>query len=76
MDNGGLSGQQVVRLAPEDVREALRLIRAIRLAEEQAHAMQHQLALFEAQLATLYGVPEGWVLRDFTVGFEPGGGAG
>ena len=74
MDNGGLSGQERIALAPEDVREALRLIRAVRLAEEQAHAMQHQLTLFEAQLATLYGVPvTGWMLRDFTVGFEPGG---
>lgn len=70
MDSG-----RVIALAPEDVREALRLIRAIRLAEEQAHMMQHQLELFEAQLATLYGVPDGWVLRDFTVGFESGEGA-
>lgn len=74
MDNLPLSGQ-AIQLAPEDVREALRIIRAIRLAEEQAHAMQHQLQMFEAQLANVYGVPEGWILRDFTVGFEPGGAA-
>lgn len=61
----------VIKLAPEDVREALRIIRAMKLAEEQAHAQQHQLQLFEAQLATLYGVPEGYLLKDFTVGFEP-----
>ncbi len=59
----------VIKLAPEDVREALRIIRAMKLAEEQAHAQQHQLQLFEAQLATLYGVPV--LLKDFTVGFEP-----
>lgn len=64
-----------IRLTPEDVREALRLIRAVRLAEEQVHAMQHSLQLFEQQLATLYGVPAGYVLRDFTVGFEPDRGA-
>lgn len=63
----------VIQLAPEDVREALRLIREIRLAEEMAHARQHVLQLFEQQLATLYGVPAGYVIRDFTVGFEPGG---
>lgn len=72
MDNGGLSGQVIV-LAPEDVREALRLIRAIRLAEDQVQAMRHQQEMFEAQLATVYGAPAGWVLRDFTVGFEPPG---
>lgn len=61
----------VIKLASEDVREALRIIRSIKLAEEQMHAMAHQLQLFEDQLATLYGVPEGYVLKDFTVGFEP-----
>lgn len=68
-----MDGVDVIKLAPEDVREALRIIRAIRLAEEEAHALQHSLALFEQQLATLYGVPDGYVLRDFTIGFEPGG---
>lgn len=68
-----MDGVDVIQLTAEDVREALRIIRAIRLAEEQAHAMQHSLALFEQQLATLYGVPDGYVLRDFTIGFEPGG---
>jgi len=63
----------VIKLAPEDVRESLRMIREIRLAEEMAHARQHSLQLFEQQLATLYGVPEGYMIRDFTVGFEPGG---
>lgn len=75
MDNGGLSVQDRIVLAPEDVREALRLIRAVRLAEEAAHAQQHALQLFEQQLATLYGVPVGYVLRNFTVGFEPNKGA-
>jgi hypothetical protein len=63
----------VIKLTAEDVREALRIIRQIKLAEQQAHAMQHQLQMFEEQLATLYRAPEGYVLRDFTVGFEPGG---
>ena len=75
MDNGGLSQHDRIVLAPEDVREALRLIRAVRLAEEAAHAQQHALQLFEQQLATLYGVPAGYVLRDFTVGFVPDGSA-
>lgn len=61
----------VIRLGAEDVREALRILRQIKLAEQQAHAMQHQLQIFEQQLATLYGVPDGYVLRDFTSGFEP-----
>lgn len=65
----------VIKLAPEDVREALRIIREIKLAEELAHARQHQLQIFEQQLATLYGVPAGYVLKDFTVGFEPDRGA-
>ena len=63
----------VIKLAPEDVREALRLIREIRLQQEIAHAVEHSLQLFEQQLATLYGVPAGYMIRDFTVGFEPGG---
>lgn len=63
----------VIKLAPEDVREALRLIREIRLQQEMAHAVEHSLQLFEQQLATLYGVPAGYMIRDFTVGFEPGG---
>ena len=65
----------VIKLAPEDVREALRLIREIRLQQEIAHAVEHSLQLFEQQLATLYGVPAGYVLKDFTVGFEPDRGA-
>ena len=64
-----------IQLTPEDVREALRLIRAVRLAEEAAHAQQHALQLFEQQLATLYGVPAGDGLKDFTVGFWPDWGA-
>lgn len=63
----------VIKLAPEDVREALRLIREIRLQQEIAHAVEHSLQLFEQQIATLYGVPAGYMIRDFTVGFEPGG---
>ena len=63
----------VIKLAPEDVREALRLIREIRLQQEIAHAVEHSLQLFEQQLATLYGVPAGYMIRDFAVGFEPGG---
>ena len=65
----------VIKLAPEDVREALRLIREIRLQQEIAHAVEHSLQLFEQQLATLYGVPAGYMIRDFTVGFEPDRGA-
>ena len=65
----------VIKLAPEDVREALRLIREIRLQQEIAHAVEHSLQLFEQQIATLYGVPAGYVLKDFTVGFEPDRGA-
>ena len=65
----------VIKLAPEDVREALRLIREIRLQQDIAHAVEHSLQLFEQQLATLYGVPAGYVLKDFTVGFEPDRGA-
>jgi len=60
----------VILLETEDVREALRLLRAVRLAEEHVHAMQHQLQMFEQQLATLYGVPADYALRDFTIGFE------
>lgn len=63
----------VIKLAPEDVREALRLIRDVRLQQEIARAVEHSLQLFEQQLATLYGVPAGYMIRDFTVGFEPGG---
>ncbi len=63
----------VITLAPEDVREALRLIREIRLQQEIAHAVEHSLRLFEQQLATIYGVPDGYIIRDFSVGFEPGG---
>lgn len=75
MDNGGLSQHDAIKLTPDDLREALRLIREIRLAEEMVHARQHGLQLFEQQLATLYGVPAGYVLKDFTVGFEPDGSA-
>ncbi|MCB0136472.1 MAG: hypothetical protein KDD75_15315 [Caldilineaceae bacterium] len=63
----------MIKLAPEDVREALRLIREIRLQQEIAHAVEHSLQLFEQQIATLYGVPAGYMIRDVTVGFEPGG---
>lgn len=63
----------VIKLTPEDMREALRLIREIRLQQEIAHAVEHSLQLFEQQLATIYGVPEGYIIRDFSVGFEPGG---
>lgn len=75
MDNKGLSQHDRITLAPDDVREALRLIREVRLQQEIAHAVEHSLQLFEQQLATLYGVPAGYVLRDFTVGFEPDGSA-
>ena len=63
---------EIIRLTGDDVREALRIIREIQLAKEHAHAMEHQLGTFEQQLGKLYGVPAGYVLRDFTVGFEPG----
>ena len=75
MDNGGLSQHDRIVLAPDDVREALRLIREVRLQQEIAHAVEHSLQLFAQQLATLYGVPAGYVLKDFTVGFEPDGSA-
>ena len=69
-----MSGEnQPSKLAPEDVREALRIIRERQRATDALHAMELQLQMFEAQMATVYQAPQGWLIRDFTVGFEPGG---
>lgn len=64
--------EQQIRLDKGDVREALRIIRAKQQAVDALHAMEIQLQMFEQQMAVVYQVPDGWVIRDFTRGFEPG----
>lgn len=62
-----------IQLEPEDVREALRIIRRIQAAHDALHAAENQLKVYENQLRRVYRAPEHLVIKDFTVGFEEAG---
>ena len=63
-----------IPLSSEDVREGLRLERALALAHDMMHAAQNDLNRYVAHTAALYAVPAGWGLKDWLRGFEPGEG--
>lgn len=65
------TGTTPIKLTGEDLREALRLVRALTVAQQMVKVAALEQQVFEQQLAALYGVPEGWHLHDYLVGFEP-----
>ena len=60
-----------IPLSAEDRAEGLRLERVVATAHDLLHVYQNDLNLFVAHLGALYGVPDGWQLRDWLKGFEP-----
>ena len=60
-----------IKLRVEDVREGLRLERAQAEAHDLYHVAENQLQMYVTQIGMLYGVPDGWQLRDWLRGFEP-----
>ncbi len=60
-----------IPLNDNDLREALRLIRAKQMAHAMLHAAEEQLTMFTQQIETVYQVPAGYALYDYAVGFVP-----
>ena len=60
-----------IRLSEDDMREGLRLEREAAAAHDRLHAAQNEIKLYVAHLGALYGVPNGWKLKDWLRGFEP-----
>jgi hypothetical protein len=60
-----------IQLSAADVREGLRLERALAHAHDLTHAAQNDLNRFVAHLAALHAAPPGWQLTDWLRGFEP-----
>lgn len=60
-----------VPLDAQDIREGLRLERALALAHDLMHAAENDLNRYVAHVGAVYGVPDGWKLNDWLVGFVP-----
>lgn len=60
-----------IALRPEDIREGLRLMREMDAAHRAHHAAWEAYQQYCGHLAALYGVPEGYALKDWVIGFEP-----
>jgi hypothetical protein len=63
--------REAIRLTGDDLREAFRLVRAVTIAKEMVRLAALEQQIFEQQIAALYGVPNGWSIRDYLVGFLP-----
>lgn len=60
-----------IKLDKEDLREGLRLLRTEKLAHDQMHVAENEYKIWASQMMAMYDVPDGYVLRDLIVGFEP-----
>lgn len=63
---------EAIKLTADDLREALRLVRAVTIAQQMVQVAATEQQIFEQQLAALYGVPDGWHIHDYLIGFVPG----
>jgi hypothetical protein len=71
MDKEKPQGRGPMRLDAAEVREGLRLERGIGRAHDLLHVAENEQVRFIEQLRVLYGVPDSWVLRNWSRGFEP-----
>ena len=60
-----------IKLDKEDLREGLRLLRAQKVAHDGVHVAENEYKVWASQMMSMYAVPDGYVLRDLIVGFEP-----
>lgn len=61
----------VIELDGADLREGLRLERALARAHDLMHLAENDLNRYIAHLRAVYHLPEGYALRDWMIGFEP-----
>lgn len=60
-----------IKLDRDDLREGLRLLRAQKAAHDAMHVAENEYKIWASQMMAMYDVPDGYVLRDLIVGFEP-----
>lgn len=62
-----------IEITPAEMAEGLRLMREMDAAHRTLHAAQEAYQQYIGHLAALYGVPGGYGLKDWMIGFEPMG---
>ena len=62
---------QAIPLNAADLREGLACERNIQRAHDLLHVAENEHVRYVEHLRALYGVPDGWQLRDWMRGFEP-----
>lgn len=62
---------KAIAVQPEDIREGLRLMREMDAVHRTLHAAEEAYQQYVGHLGALYGVPSGYGLKDWMIGFEP-----